>query len=599
MSSLREDQIDVSSKIAGIGGKAVSFTHSNGQAGSPSSSKGSPSPSSNSTSRGRSKSSHTHKSRHHRHQHDEDNSDSGQNVAIKQTRIILKVIEEILVDGVVVESTVNTDKEIITQGGCIPWSGHSAKIADDVSEAPVSTSTIANNRKEVSQKSSRNSSKEEKSKVKSSSKSRNENSKRPHNLKADVGTSSKKPKKEVVDESEESEDDRRMIETASTLLALHTEGTPVKMKASSPVQEYNFSDLVFQPLKQGNSVLAKWTDKNFYPGVLGTSLGDGRWNILFEDGGKKIVQECDIISIPHLTVGQVVMATFSDGSLCLKGMIRKGFQENGRVFYEVEYNDGSRVVVDKFCKKDIFLTHDMAAPLLNKRGGGNDKMSKFADVDLNNIIPKRSRTSALSKPLDGTDSESESQHATAAVHSPAARSSTSSSTQKPRSRTHNKKSSHNHSSSSRLSSTSTAPSTPLRRDSNNSNHSTTSSLEGLPTSFGQPTLTAIKEVSPKERKDKAEPLPSSTQPASSTSVTSTPSNQLLGPIPDEGTGLFQGIAFLLTTADATGNPNDSDKDGQGRSTAPFDIPHLVRQIECGGGRVFQTLEEAQVCLFVP
>ena len=93
------------------------------------------------------------------------------------------------------------------------------------------------------------------------------------------------------------EEDRR-IEMASTLLSLQTE-SPVKKVD----RQHNFHDVSFQPLKEGNSVMAKWTDKNFYAGSLSSNLGDGRWHVLFDDGGRKAVNESDIISVPHLTIG--------------------------------------------------------------------------------------------------------------------------------------------------------------------------------------------------------------------------------------------------------------------------------------------------------
>ena len=705
-------------------GRTVTFTNSNGSSLSPqpsSSTESSPKKISNHSSSSLHSNSKTgnHESRHHHRHHSskqespekhststklstsnsEESTQPNVVMAEKQTKIILKVVEQVIVDGVVVDEQVK-ETEFVTEGGRIPWTGQEQQqqttsvttTKEDTHETvkmdtdPVKDETHSKSKdkdrdktvaktSETSSPSSKGKESHSNNKSSTSSKSfstpgekrppgrppgsnrRSSGEKRGHKQSSsshsrDSSSSKKQVKRQVDGSSEESEDDRRMRETATALLELHTDSSPVKkMKKSSSnnnVNENNksrqepnnnnnnFQSLTFLPLKQGTTVLAKWTDKNFYAGRLVSSLGEGRWSILFDDGGKKTVHDADIIAIPHLTVGQVVMATFQDGSLCLKGVIKAGRYEgsgNKHLFYDVEYNDGVKMVTDKFSKKDIFLTPELATSLLTTQSKGtaglDGKMSKFADVDLNNIIPKRSRTvasnasvttvksgtSSVSVEASTDESETEttsqsSSQSSSPAHSSQGKHTSSSLHNKSDHHHHHKSSSGRRSQMKQSSNPSYSPSKVSRRDSE-SNHSTTSSLghEGpvsasvtstpvKSTTSNVPAVTAQdKEGNKETTKTNAETAISQAAPPLNNTaniVYNNPQEELLGPILPEGNTLFQGIAFLLTTADATGTTSDTE---QGRSTAPFDIPHLVRQIESGSGRVFQTLEEAQVCFF--
>jgi hypothetical protein len=570
-------------------------------------------------------------------------------MAEKKTRIILKVIEQVILNGVVVDEQVK-ESEMVTQGGRIPWTGFVApvttteaavtttpaapstpcettmkaevKVEATHSSLPVSSSSkdtmaavpvksesltatpVSSKGKEVKNKDEKppTSTGRPRGRPPSANKGEKRTSKEQHKSHSKSESSSKKVKREAIDASSEEDDEaQRSRETANALLDLKSDtgSSPTKKvkkedKSESKVssgQNNNFTSLTFLPLNVGTTVLAKWTDKNFYAGRLVTNLREGRWSILFDDGGKKTVHDSDIIAIPHLTVGQVVMATFSDGALCLKGVIKGGrYEAGGKLFYDVEYTmDGSKMVTDRFSKRDIFLTQELATALLATQSKGatqtglDGKLTKFADVDLNNIIPKRSRTVAqtstkkdpLQAPsaVDASTEEEESESETVGKNK----------AKKSRTSSHHGSPSKIKSGQQHLSLSSTASTPPvIRRDSEGtSNHSTTSSLghEGLTHSHASNVV--------------AQPQQQPITQSSDSEINQTSTDNILGPVLPEGNKLFEGIAFMLTTADASGNTAE-DKDGQGRSTAPFDIPHLVRQIESGSGRVFQTLEEALV-----
>lgn len=163
----------------------------------------------------------------------------------------------------------------------------------------------------------------------------------------------------------------------------------------------NFAIAKFGPISVGQNVMAKWTDKNFYSGKVLKDNGDSRWQIVFDDGGKRSIHETEIISSPYLCIGQAVMATFADG-FCLRGVVKRPFYENSNLFYEVEYHDNSnrQTACERFAKKDVFLTSELGVALLARQAKHTpENASKFAGVDLNNIIPKRVRVTAQ-KPVD-------------------------------------------------------------------------------------------------------------------------------------------------------------------------------------------------------
>lgn len=474
------------------------------------------------------------------------------NAAEKRTRIVLQIYEEVLRDGVVVDSKVK-QTEFITAGGSVQWPPVSQTIeVEDTgrSEDQADNSEIMRNRSNCDPKPAIIS---EKSKHAAKIPKPEPGQKRSSHKSVEV-IASKRVRSEGKSVEIDNDEEHR-IEMASTLLSLQTE-SPVK-KVERPD---NFHDVIFRPLKEGNSVMAKWTDKNFYAGSLSSNLGDGRWHVLFDDGGKKAVNESDIISVPHLSIGQAVMATFSDGSLCLKGLVKQPFYEKSRLFYFVEYSDGSKTFTEKFSRRDIFLTAELAATLLNKQSKGSDKLTKFADVDLNNIIPKRSRLSAQSKALDGSTDDCETESVSSSV--------------KSASKTRKVVSSKSLGCSSGITyaTTKTLPKSPVERKP------------------APPHVSENGENSP-QKVTKATSEKTAPHPAPEATVPPENPQDLLGPIPEGGSTLFKGMTFLLTTADA-GNANDAADSG--RSSALFDIPHLIRQIESGGGLVHQTLENAQV-----
>jgi len=234
------------------------------------------------------------------------------------------------------------------------------------------------------------------------------------------------------------------------------------------------------------------------------------------------------------------MVSFNEG-FCLRGVIKRAFYDKSKLFYEVEYNDNSnkRLVTEKFARKDTFLTHELGMALLSKQMKNTpENASKFADVDLNNIIPKRSRHTAQVKLND--DASSADDESDAAFVTPKSKS---------------KK----------------------LKPQNDDDPVTLNNTKSPPKYVHYEEGATMHNNTENARRAQAPDM-----------------ELLMGPLPPLGSGIFQGVAFLLTSDDGGFNVVNDNELNAGRSAAPFDISYLSEQIENGGGRVYETVEEAQV-----
>ncbi|KAI1301916.1 hypothetical protein HDE_02949 [Halotydeus destructor] len=332
-----------------------------------------------------------------------------------RTIVRLTIIDQVLVDGKVVSESTKED-EHIREGGSVTWPKTTQATASSITTPKMasrgrpplhSPKTVEREAKRSASPAAVSNEKQNGHKFSPATKAGRQAKRQK--LKEGFDSMPEKPKGKL----EEVASEKERIETASALLALQLNTVPVQACDSSPtaIQEHEKGDLKtlkFVPVTLGRQVLAKWVDRNFYPGRVSQNQGDQRWQVLFDDGGKRIVHETEIISVPHLCSNQFVMLTFSEG-FCLKGMIKRPFYEKANLFYDVEYTDtrNKKTVTEKFSKRDIFLSPEMGLALLNKQTKETpENATKFADVDLNNIIPKRSRQTNQAKVLDKSDDTS-------------------------------------------------------------------------------------------------------------------------------------------------------------------------------------------------
>lgn len=166
-------------------------------------------------------------------------------------------------------------------------------------------------------------------------------------------------------------------------------------------------------LKPGGKVLAKWTDKNYYPAVISELTRNSKWLVIFEDGAKKALFDSELIAVPYLSSGQNVMITISNG-FCAKGIIiNHYFAANEELYYDIEYAKDDKRITERFLREDVFLTPDQASTYAVKPAKPFVSPAAFADVDLDNIVcGKRSRSKIGESNIasETTSSQKKSRH---------------------------------------------------------------------------------------------------------------------------------------------------------------------------------------------
>lgn len=357
--------------------------------------------------------------------------------------------------------------------------------------------------------------------------------------------------------------------------------TDKQVPASTTISNYIFEDPIFKPIDVNQRVLAKWTDKNYYSGTVLSKENDSKWRIGFDDGGRRLVRENEIISVEFVPRGQQVMVSYSV-DYASKGIIRsyRYNSTNNQAYYLIEYVVNLKCVENEFNAKDVYLNAEQATSLLNRRKP-NMNDSKFADVDLNNIIPKRARISnknlndlsnsslnsstndaktPLTTELEMLDNDSNSNLSCSTVNS----STTNSSTTKKSSK-------------------------------KNKPNSTTSKQQNI--SFNEDTQSSTinqLNVSTKSNSleldfklDSVKDSKTDNKPSKNDELFTYDESMLLGPIPKSS--LFKSFAFLLSFEDE--KPNSEEVAGY---SIPFDIEHLTKQIKSGSGLILDKFEDIKV-----
>lgn len=357
----------------------------------------------------------------------------------------------------------------------------------------------------------------------------------------------KTPENRIEDQRREpineiDEEERRATATALLSLQSHLD---IKVEVDSDSNS-SFSNV----LKSGSKIMAKWRDKNYYPAVIKRQIQNNKWSVVFEDGAERQLFEYEIINLNALPIGQSVMVSISDG-FCTKGNVCSFEIQQDEIYYNVELLINDKNQVNRYSRKDLFLTNDQALALNSKIGKPQTSATVFADVDLDNIVcGKRSRN------VQKTDVKEKQ----------------------------NK--------------------TKIRQTYHENDHDITQfydqqSVKG--DSVGS--KRKRKNLNQKPRKKCTinvqnesnivrSPLLISPRTIKSNSI-SMPTQELeklLGPIPESNTSLFMGISFLLTSGDRN---NDVEEGGR---SIPFDKVYLTKQIQAGGGIVYESFEDSRVII---
>lgn len=162
----------------------------------------------------------------------------------------------------------------------------------------------------------------------------------------------------------------------------------------------------------GKSVFAKWSDNNYYPGIVGDQIKT-KYKVNFHDGKSKILIPEFVIPIPKiLREGLSVYATTKANDYGSCGIIvdshtsstMSNDKDNSNTYYTVETDEGERLRVQV---RDIFLSADQAQ-VLKEEVDSADKSSlpstpkALGQVTLDNVVDGKRRSKRIGTPVFST-----------------------------------------------------------------------------------------------------------------------------------------------------------------------------------------------------
>lgn len=363
-----------------------------------------------------------------------------------------------------------------------------------------------------------------------------------------VTNNSKNSPKEVEPKINERDEEERR-ETATALLSLTRRSCSLNIDCNTSDQLFSY-DFTIKP---GNKVMAKWRDKNFYPAVISKQMQqNNKWSVTFEDKATRNLFENELIQLNHLVEGQDVMVTISDG-FCAKATVKAITYDNNELMFDLEHLKDDNLVVKRYPLKDLFLNVEQGANIIIRSNKPSLNGAVFADVDLDNIVSgKRARVNKadiVEKPI--TQFKNGKRRAVDEV-SVDVDYDVDNDDDEPIGGKAKKKSNNSRANKKRTESHYTHI---------NSEHSL------------------------------------SISPRTSKVHTSMPPNELvklLGPLPEPDSNIFQNVSFLLTCGDRNKSDDLSVEQSNPERSTPYDKLYLIKQIETGGGKVFDTFEDMKV-----
>lgn len=165
----------------------------------------------------------------------------------------------------------------------------------------------------------------------------------------------------------------------------------------------------------GKSVFAKWSDNNYYPGMVSDRL-KAKYKVNFYDGKSKILIPDFVIPIPKvLNKGLSVYATINDYGYCgiiidshvPSSTMSNGDQHDSDTCYTVETDADERLRVQV---RDIFLSADQAQVLKEEWDHSMSKISLpsiatpkvLGQVTLDNMVDGKRRSKRIGTPVFST-----------------------------------------------------------------------------------------------------------------------------------------------------------------------------------------------------
>nr|CAD7430913.1 unnamed protein product [Timema monikensis] len=323
------------------------------------------------------------------------------------------------------------------------------------------------------------------------------------------------------------------------------EGTPKRLlrgiQPSTP-ERLEISPTKSQIVKDA-TVFARWTDNKYYPGHIVEKRPGEKWLVEFDDGNSKpVLEEFIILLMDVLPKGQPVYAAEEEGEYN-PGIIMsyQYSEERDALLYVVEIDSANSV----FPLSQLMLSEDQASWLREMVVMGSPAR----------LTPKRSSKVTLDNVVDGKRSRS---RVPAMI---------------PQS-----------------SGTATRWSKPgsVASSSSDTGEKITSEFVGGTEPENYPPVT----MHLASRKDQARCKVKSSGKKGTKQVEEDPRIvEELGPIPPEGSTIFRGKCFLLTCSYLGMTPDSSSRSEDENTEYLFDRRRLTRQLEAGGGVVYDSVED--------
>ncbi|XP_071449697.1 uncharacterized protein [Hetaerina americana] len=350
--------------------------------------------------------------------------------------------------------------------------------------------------------------------------------------------------------------------------------TPVTPGSSTLIKEYSEG-----VIHEGAIAFARFADNWYYPGKVRKREKDNRWIIDFDDGDVRSIREEFIVAV-EVSQGQSLYADVGEKTQEYEpGIVTKIETKKMQVYYTVELDNGETKVLPR---SKLCLTEDQVNIL--KEVVVDSVLTtpkRKADVSLDNVLEGRTRRKKSTTSLSTTKAGSSTPGPSKSL------------------------------SVTKLEATVLDSSSVVgtASDCSELGYDGISGLE--PAASPKPVITpGSKGKGPGRRKGVNKQL-KLTDVESSTSISTRKSSSIqsqLGPIPSKGSTLFKGKYYILSYGsdniiqiqkhDVIKPLTDTSTDGDGTDTGegefttlPFDKKHLRKQLEAGGGKVFDRFKD--------
>ncbi|PBC32602.1 Tumor suppressor p53-binding protein [Apis cerana cerana] len=352
----------------------------------------------------------------------------------------------------------------------------------------------------------------------------------------------------------------------------HTDNSSSTVDVSTKSQSHIITDELI-----GKNVFAKWSDNNYYPGIVIDKIKT-KYKVNFFDGKSKVLIEDFVIPIPKvLKEGLSVYAATKNYDYGSCGIITDIVTVNNEVYYTVETDEGEKLRVQI---KDISFSADQAQVLKEEINLENKSLPStpkyLGQITLDNMVDGKRRSKRIATPIFSTPKSK-------LIHTP---------TNKPEI----EPSVSGITSVSKKEKKVSSESDYVSSDSNISVKDEVFSIGVQSEIIGTPYEQIVK--GPQSRiKSKSR---------SKKKVDDEETIAIFGPIPHEDLNLFKGMSFILTCAslEIIDRFQDNNKDygsdaelGSGTENEeewakkPFIRDRLIKQIVAGGGKVYTEFNE--------